>query len=79
MGNLMHGSNGATFRCTGDNDLPDVVFQFTDIVVQLHEHFYHMAQVTALKIQEDTDDLSFPRPNCLPAFNAFLPTDFTYV
>ena len=42
----------AHFGCDGDKDLPDAVFQFTDIAIQLHGQFYHMR---ALKIRHSAD------------------------
>ena len=42
----------AHFRCDGDKNLTNAVFQFTDIVIHLHGQFHH---VRALKIQEGID------------------------
>ena len=39
---------GAYLGCDGDENFPDAVFQIADIVIQLHEHFYH---VRALEVQ----------------------------
>ena len=42
----------AQFGCDGEKKLPEAVFQFTNIVIQVHGQFYH---VRGLKILEGID------------------------
>ena len=59
----------AHFGCDGDKNIPDAVFQFTDIGIQLHEHVYH---VRALKIQEGMDISPVSQTKLLVSYvNAF--------
>ena len=61
----------AHFGCDGDKNLPDAIFQFADIVIQLHGQYDHGVHLKFKKVGIDISSV-FQTKFLVSYVNAFL-------